>query len=123
VTASQVAWPRRWVGGLPALLLLLLASVGGVGRAAQGPAVGGAETALGAAPAATQPAAAPRADPPLLAKRGGQWAAGPMAASGSVPALRVAPPAAWLAVTGAATAARHRVRGEVFQGRAPPSAA
>jgi hypothetical protein len=125
VTASPVAWSRRWAQGLPALivLLLLLVSGGGAGRLADGPAVGSAQTALAAAPAATQPAATPRADLRLLVKRGGQWVPGPMSASGSVPVLRVAPLAGWWTVTGSAGAARHGVRGEVYQGRAPPSAA
>jgi hypothetical protein len=125
VTARRLARARWWVGGLPALLvlLLLLAAGGGVGRLADGPTVVTADAALGAAPAATQPSAAPRVDLRLLVKRGGHGAPGPVFAAGSVAVLRVAPPARWWTVTGAVMAADHAERGEVYQGRAPPSAA
>jgi hypothetical protein len=124
VTARQVAWSRRWASGLPALIVLLLLLVGGgVGRLADSPALASAETALAAAPAATQPAAAPRADLRLLVKRTGHWATGQVVAAGSVPALAVAPAAGWWAVAGAAMPATCGARGEVYRGRAPPVAA
>jgi hypothetical protein len=120
-----VARSRRWAGGLPALIVLLLVLVagGGAGRRADASAVAGAETALGAAPAATAPAAAPRADFRLLLKRSGHWSPGQVLVAGPVPALRIAPPAGWWAVTGAAAGASIPVRTEVYQGRAPPVAA
>jgi hypothetical protein len=119
---ARVARSRRWAGGLPALivLLLLLIAGSGVGRRAEGAAFIGAETALGAAPAVTQPAAVPRADVRLLVKRSGNWAPGQVLAARSVPVLRVHPPTGWSAVTGPATAANRAGRGEVYQGRAPP---
>ena len=124
--ASRVAWSRRRVNGLPALIVLLLVLVagGGAGRLAEVPAAASVEAALGAAPAATQPAAVPRADLRLLVKRGGGlWTPGPLFASGAVPVLRVAPPAGWSTVGRSANAARHGDREEVYQGRAPPHAA
>jgi len=125
VSASQVAWSRRRVNGLPALIVLLLVLVAGdgSGRLAEVPAAASVEAALGAAPAATQPSAVPRADLRLLVKRAGHWSPGPVFASGAVPVLRVAPPAGWSTVGRSATAARHGVREEVYQGRAPPRAA
>jgi len=102
----------------------VLVAGGGVGRLAEVPAAASVEAALGAAPAATQPAAVPRADLRLLVKRGGGlWTPGPLFASGAVPVLRVAPPAGWSTVGRSANAARHGDREEVYQGRAPPHAA
>ena len=68
-------------------------------------------------------AAAPRADFRLLLKRSGHWSPGQVLVAGPVPALRIAPPAGWWAVTGAAAGASIPVRTEVYQGRAPPVAA
>ena len=125
MTARRVARSRRWAGGLPALIvhLLLLVASGGVGRLADGPAVVGTESALGAGPAATQPAAAPRVDFRLLVKRSGHRSPSQVLVAGPVAVLRVAPPAGWCAVTCAAAVAYLTVRGEVCQGRAPPIAA
>ena len=124
MTAAQMAWSRRWVNGLPALIVLLLALVaGGAGHLPERPAIAAAEAALGAAPAATQPAAVPRADLRLLIKRGGHSTPGPVFASGAVPVLRVAAPAGWWTPADAAITARHGVREKVYQGRAPPRAA
>jgi hypothetical protein len=122
VPAPGVVRSRRWAGGLPALIVLLVLVGGsGVVRPADGPTLVTGGAALATAAASVQsPAAAPRADFRLLVKRGGHWTAGPVFAAGTVLPLGIVPPAGWWAVVALGPVAGRTVRGEGHRGRAPP---
>jgi hypothetical protein len=122
--AERVAQRRRWAVRLPMLLALLLAVVSATvsPTVAQAPSVGEAAVTLSGATPAYLSASGNRPDVRLLAKRGGTWLAGPVAAAGCLAAYRLAPPAGRWTVRALECRLHSAGASDTYQGRGPPEA-